>query len=410
MAKVIFFNIPAQGHINPALPVIAELVRRGEQVICVNTEDTRAQMQSTGAAFQPYPPTEAVTTQIEALIRQASSGNMARNALALNQIGEQTLPFVFELLQREKPDYVIYDALCGWAKQAVEKLQIPGAAFIVTFALGKELPPGGLGMLANFMGKMIPLMPRFLGVARRVRRDFGVKPVWLPMMNTGSLNIVFTSSQLQPGADSFENNYHFVGPSMSARPETVEFPFEQLNRQPVVYISLGTINNDNIAFYQQCFAAFQDQPGVFILSVGKRTDLNSLGAIPANFIVRNFVPQLEVLQRSDVFVTHGGLGSVHEGLWYTVPMVVIPQQIEQAMVAREIVRQGAGVALGLQAPIGRTTVEALRGAVQQVLSDHTGFKAVTARLGEGLKAAGGYARAADLLIEFSQRAPRVIWG
>ncbi|MCC6617247.1 MAG: hypothetical protein IT320_27480 [Anaerolineae bacterium] len=80
--------------------------------------------------------------------------------------------------------------------------------------------------------------------------------------------------------------------------------------------------------------------------------MGQLGPIPPNFLVRNFVPQLEVLKRTDLFITHGGMNSVHESLWHGVPMIVIPQQEEQAIVARQVVKNGAGVALGYAPPMG----------------------------------------------------------
>ncbi|MBL8119373.1 MAG: glycosyl transferase, partial [Anaerolineae bacterium] len=71
MAKVIFFNIPAQGHINPSLPVITELVRRGEQVICVNTAETESQYAATGARFVSTPNTD----KLSQLVSQSSGGD-----------------------------------------------------------------------------------------------------------------------------------------------------------------------------------------------------------------------------------------------------------------------------------------------------------------------------------------------
>jgi MGT family glycosyltransferase len=165
---------------------------------------------------------------------------------------------------------------------------------------------------------------------------------------------------------------------------------------------LGTINNQNHDFYRMCFEAFADYPAQFILSAGQRTDLKALGTPPANFLVRNFVPQLDVLQRVEVFITHGGMNSVHEGLYYSVPLVVVPQQIEQSVVARRVVELGAGVALGDTPPYGRTSAAALRHALEQVMAAPEAYRTAAARLGKGLREAGGAARAAEELIAFGQ--------
>ncbi|MEO8609573.1 MAG: macrolide family glycosyltransferase [Chloroflexota bacterium] len=405
MTKTVFFNIPAQGHINPSLPVTAELVRRGEQVIYVNAEEIRSLAETTGAVFRPYP----AMPELIALV-QNSAGNIPRNALALVEIGERLLPFIFDLLRAEQPDYVIFDSLAGWGKQAADVLGIPALASIVTFVLipGDRMPiPTTLAL--RTIGQFLPVIPRYMRTARRIRRNLGVKNIGLlgAVMNTGEMNIIYTSRDFQPGASRFDERFQFVGPSISPRPDDSGFPFEQITRQPVIYISLGTIHNDNLDFYRQCFAAFADHPGQFILSAGKRTDLQVLGDIPANFIVRNFVPQLEVLERTDVFITHGGMNSVSEGLWYGVPLVAIPHQVEQAVVAHEVEKQGAGLALGMQPPFGHVTASELRAAVDRILADRTPYQQAAVRLGDSFRAAGGYARAADAILAFAQSHPRV---
>ncbi len=398
--KAIFFNIPAQGHINPTLPIIREMVRLGEQVICVNTEQMRAAHEATGAQFIAYPTLQDMDTLIN-----NSGGNLADNALELVKIAEQLMPWVLDLLEREKPHYVIFDSLASWGNQATEKLGIRAAGSISTFVLAPgALPPVPITSMLSMVGSIIPRLPEYWRVAARMRQKFGVKGVGLAgaLSNMGALNIVYTSALFQPGSGKLASQFKFVGPSLAARPSSNDFPFEAITRKPVVYISLGTVNNDNLDFYRQCFEAFGNYDAQFILSVGKRTDIKVLGNIPANFIVKNFVPQLEVLQRSDLFITHGGMNSVHEGLYYNVPLVVIPQQFEQAIVAQQVVKHGAGVALADKPPFGQVTSADLRVAVEQVMKARAQYHEAAILLGESLRVAGGYQRAAEELIAFGR--------
>lgn len=398
--KIIFFNIPAQGHINPALPVIRELVQRGEQLICVNTEGMRAVHEATGAAFAAYPE----LSMIDELMNKAN-GTIAGNALELIKIAEQIMPWVLELLEREKPDLVIFDSLCSWAKQATEKLGIKAAGSISTFVFEPgAMPPVPITSMLSMAASMIPRMPAYWQVASRMKKTYGVKGVGLTgaVGSMGAFNVVYTSALFQPENDKLKGKYQFVGPSIASRPASSDFPFEAITGSPVIYISLGTINNENPAFYRQCFAAFADYDAQFILSAGKKTDIPALGTIPANFIVKNFVPQLEVLQRSNLFITHGGMNSVHEGLYYNVPLIVIPQQFEQSIVAQQVVKHGAGVALADKPPFGQVTAEQLRSAVEQVMKARTPYHAAAVVLGESLRTAGGYQRAADAYIKYGQ--------
>jgi hypothetical protein len=398
--KTIFFNISATGHINPTLPVIRELVARGEQVICVNTEDVRAAYAHTGADFISYP----VLEQMEKLLSQTSGFRIGRNALALTGISEILLPWVMELIVREQPDYLIVDSLCAWGRQAAEKMSVRYAVSISTFVINpKILPPMTLTQIVDAAGQFLPYVLPYQRVARRMRKKMGVRPLGLAgtLTGTGMFNIIYTSRLFQPQGNTFDDTYCFVGPSIAERPHRGDFPFDQLKR-PLIYISLGTINNQNLNFYRNCFAAFADYPAQFLLSAGKQTDLKALEPIPSNFIVRNFVPQLEVLQQCDLFITHGGMNSVHEGLWYGVPLVVIPQQLEQGLVALQVEKHDAGVFLGKQPPIGRATAAELRAAVEQVMGNLEQFRLAAQRIRSSFVEGGGYVRAAEAIMAFGR--------
>ena len=130
MAKVIFFNIPAQGHINPALAVMRELVERGEQVICVNSEETRVAHEATGAQFTAYP----FIATMEGLMNNSGGGNLADNALSLVKIAEQIMPWVLDLLAREKPDHPVHRANI-WRPQPIGRPLERPFHFVLEFAL-----------------------------------------------------------------------------------------------------------------------------------------------------------------------------------------------------------------------------------------------------------------------------------
>ena len=129
------------------------------------------------------------------------------------------------------------------------------------------------------------------------------------------------------------------------------------------------MHHTNTSFYQTCFQAFADYPAQFILSAGRQANMAELGSIPSNFIVRPFVPQLEVLQAADVFITHGGINSVHEGLYYGVPLILIPHQFEQLLNARQVTARNAGLLIDEQVQHKPVTAERLRQALQYVLTN-----------------------------------------
>jgi len=182
-------------------------------------------------------------------------------------------------------------------------------------------------------------------------------------------------------------NFLFCGPSLQTRRETVNFPFEQLpptkdipgrkrseyddvamvgEKRHLVYISMGTLYQLNPAFFKICFRAFRDSPHLFVMSVGKG-NLEKLSEIPENFIVREYVPQPQILDRASVFISHGGMGGIGEAMASQVPMILLPKTIEQQTNARRIEELGAGVNLSFQAE--DVTPERLRQAVDRLLDD-----------------------------------------
>ena len=108
-----------------------------------------------------------------------------------------------------------------------------------------------------------------------------------------------------------------------------------------------------------------------------------------------FVPQLEVLQYTDVFITHGGTNSTSEALYYGVPLVVIPQRGDQYLVEQQITKCGAGIGISPE----NANSESLRNAVDTILKTPS-FKNEAGNLGASLHAGGGFKTAADEIIKY----------
>jgi MGT family glycosyltransferase len=388
MVKIVFSNIPGHGHVNPTLPVVAELVKQGHQVIYYNTEDFRPQIERTGAEFRPYP---SVLTADE--ITEAVNRSLVHVPVLVLRWSETLTGYMMDELQRERPDLVMYDSICLWGMQSARVLKLPSISSITTLVLEGVKNQVATKQLLHLLRSALPLMPALVSTRRRLLKRYGKDSLPKNLFPAvGDLNIVYTSTAFQPPSTFIDERFRFVGPSIQPTMRTQSFPFEQLTRKPVIYISLGTIHNADTNFYQQCYEAFADFPGQFILSAGKTTDLSSLPPAPANFIVRGSVPQLEVLQHVDLFITHGGINSVQEGLYYGVPLVIIPRQLEQAINGRQVVTQRAGIMLGSHPPYGRTKADELRAAVDTVLSNSS-YREAAKRIGQSFRNAGGYLQA-----------------
>ncbi len=171
---------------------------------------------------------------------------------------------------------------------------------------------------------------------------------------------------------------------------------EDLKDEKLIFISMGTVFNEQPELYEKCFEAFKDVEATVVLVVGKKINISQFENIPNNFKLYNYVPQLELLQYADVFVTHGGMNSSSEALYYGVPLVVIPVTGDQPLVAKRVNEVGAGIRLNRK----ELTSEMLRESVKKVMDDVT-FKEKSRKVGESLRNAGGYNRAVDEILKMN---------
>lgn len=245
-------------------------------------------------------------------------------------------------------------------------------------------------------GKYIPSISR---KSKQLARCYGIPVPSIDQIfyQKGDLNLVYISEEFQPDRHRLQGEYVFVGPSIGEKRGDVEFPFEKLDGRPLVYVSLGTVLQSD-ALFHQCIEAFSDLECQVIMSVGRNTDLRQFEHAPQNFFIRPYVPQLEILKHTNVFVTHGGMNSTMEALAFHVPLIVVPQTSDQPMVAARIIDLGCGVGIAKHA----ITPSRLRSAVERILQDST-YQKSAEQIGESLRAAGGYLRAVDEIEKWKVR-------
>ncbi|WBQ03625.1 macrolide family glycosyltransferase [Kribbella sp. CA-293567] len=396
MSTIAFLNIAMHGRVNPTLPVVAELVRRGHRVSYHTSPAFQAEIEAAGASVRLYaggdqplpdPPTPL-----------ALLAGLAQTSL-------QVLPEVLADLHRIGPDLVVHDAACPWGAVAARELDVPAASSFTTFAFNRRVPsPTAVswGLLAAAAARP-GIARKYLRLRRQLSRGYDASAV--PAVDLGNisqpLNLVYTSPAFQPGAEQLGRSYHFVGPSIGARPDDRSFPVDQL-RDPVLYASLGTVFSADPRLLRTFATALAPLGGSVVIATGQ-TDPAELGALPHNVLARRFVPQPAVLARSALFITHGGMNSVNEALYAGVPMLVIPQGADQPLVARRVAELGAGLSI----PTRDVTEHAVGTMARRLLEDPL-FPAAAARIRTEQHRAGGYHRAADELERYLRAANPVI--
>ena len=389
MAEIVFFCIPAHGHVNPTLAVVGELVRRGHHVRYYCYEQMREKITAAGAEFVPC---DGYDLQM-GLSEKDNDRIPTDLAYAVDLIVNMTLAMDRDLcreMEERRPDCIVGDSMAYWGKLIAWKCGIPFVSSTTTFAFNRyssKIMKQSFGELFSFL----LAQPRINRSLKRLReRGYPVKNVLSILQNDNETDtVVYTSKQFQPCAETFSEKYSFVGPLLRTAEQTME-----KGDCPTVYISLGTVINKRENFYRSCIEALRDCNLRVIMAVGERTDLASLGELPANITVERFADQMAVLSVADVFLTHCGMNSVNEGLFYEVPLLLYPQTKEQEGVANRVEALGAGLRLTSESPAE------IRRAVETILSEPS-YRENAVKIADSFRASGGANEAADKILRLT---------
>jgi MGT family glycosyltransferase len=398
MAKALFLGLPLHGHTNPSLPLVRALVERGEEIVYFSSEPFAARIQEAGARYRPY------RNAFLADLRELSERTDRMSWLLMRTTGE-VLADELDAFRAERPDYIIRDSVAPWGQWVGQILNVPVVTSVPTIAVNRRVlafaaKSGTRPKSARQILSKIRHIAKAALLDRRLRREHGVKGTGIMGLIFGSsgLNIVYTSRYFQPCGESFGDRFLFIGPSIGSRTEDGDVPCDEASQTGLIYVSLGTLFNADPAFYRNCFEAFACQNVRVVMSIGTTTTAASLGAPPANIVVKPWVAQLDMLRHASVFVSHGGMNSVSESLHHGVPLVVVPQMGEQDIIASRVEELGAGLRLAKT----EVTADRLRQAVQRVLGDAS-FRTEAGLVRESFDAAGGAARGADAILAFTRQ-------
>ncbi|WP_263164828.1 macrolide family glycosyltransferase [Streptomyces sp. SCSIO ZS0520] len=392
MAHIAFFSVAAHGHVSPTFGIVAELVARGHKVTYFTTGAFEERLTRLGATVCRYDvatspgqsPGAFAAGDPSALPLFFLHGSAERIALAERQFAggrpdlivyDNTVPFAGRALARRwgcravqffpsiasSRGYALMDAMLERTGRSAEH-----EAHTAEFdrRLGAFLAEAGLG-----------------GLGTEEFMDFEEE-----------LNLAFLPREFQPREESFGPHYRFVGPSLGGRADEGSWQ-PPAGGRPVVYVSLGTVFNRATDFYRRCVEAFEGSEFHLLMSVGEGTDPAALGALPGNVEVHPSVPQLSVLEQAAVFVTHGGMGSTMEALSFATPMVLVPQMVEQEIIADRVADLHLGIRLDpADSDPGALLDAVCRAAGEPRIAEHA------ARMRQRIRAAGG-ARAAAEAVE-----------
>ena len=384
--RIAWFCIPAHGHTNPTLGLVRTLTEAGHEVWYFSFEEFREKLEKAGARFigcdgYDFEMEDKGNADRVGKDKVYATELLVSSTLALDEMSSRMIGEI-------KPDVVVSDSVAFWGKLTAMKHGLPYVSSTTTFAFNRYSAKY-MQESAWDIARMLMAMPRINKQLKRLReKGYPVKSLLDIVQNDNDTNtIVYTSKYFQPCSETFSDRYHFIGPSI----RDIVTPVEK-TAEKTVYISMGTINQ-NRQFYRNCINVLADTGWQVIISMGTNTD--HFDDLPENIQLHESVDQMAVLSIADAFITHCGMNSASEGLYFSVPLVLFPQTPEQDAVAKRAEELGAGVRLN------SISEEDILDALTRVITEPR-YKEGAAGVSESFRACGGTAEAKAFLEEIAE--------
>lgn len=173
----------------------------------------------------------------------------------------------------------------------------------------------------------------------------------------------------------------------------LDFPFDRLTDKPLIYASLGTLQNQQLQIFDTISTACADLDTQLVIDLGDPKRDPTEIQLAGNPIVVAYAPQVALVARSSLVITHAGMNTVIGSLCAGVPLVAIPITNEQPGIATRLTRTGAGEMV----PVKSLTAERLQQSIERVLGDAS-YRTQAQRMQAIVQQSGGVKRAADLIL------------
>jgi zeaxanthin glucosyltransferase len=396
-------NVP--GHLNPMTALARQLQARNHDVVF---------LYSSGAAGLPFVPAvekdhiNENRPEVSKMQGDDALQFSVRIMLAQTEMILKSLPAI---VAATGVDALIIDTVQFYAELGAMELGIPyihvsaalhfdfsGYTPLSIYAWTHQTTPAALARNREGVAKFAKMLEGSNAGIRTHAKTVGLKIDWDDLSSTIS---PFASITQVPRAFDFESShwppqFRHTGPfhDGAGRAE-VDFPWNRLTGEPLIYASMGTIMNGQVDVFRTIVTALAKYKDLqLVLSVGDQVDPKQIGPVPKNAVIVKRAPQLELLKRASVCITHAGLNTVLESLAQGVPQVAIPVTYDQPGVAARIAEKQTGVVTSLD----KLTADQLSTLLNEVLNNST-YRDNARHLQKVIAETNGLPLAADLVEE-----------
>ncbi|KJH71330.1 glycosyltransferase [Aliterella atlantica] len=398
------------GHLNPMTTLGYELRNRGHQVTVVGILDAEKKAHAAGLDFKAIATSEYPYGSIAQISDELGKlSGLAALRYTINSLQKSTVTLLQQAPQTIKEagiDALLVDQVSSAGGTVADYLSIPFVSVSSALMLNEDtsIPPFNTSWsysptewakIRNKIGYILLSRVRkpIRATIAQYRREWNLPP-------HHSQNDVYSSlAQLcqQPAEFEFPREnlprcFHFTGAYHNpVSRAAIDFPYEKLTGQPLIYASMGTLQNRLMGIFESIAQACAEIDAQLVISLGSGLS-GDVPKFPGAPLVVKYAPQLELLQKASLTITHAGLNTVLESISHGVPMVAIPIANDQPGVAARVVWTGCGEMIKLQG----LNAAKLRSAIERVMTQNS-YRNNAIRLQTANQQAGGVAKAADII-------------
>ena len=366
--KIGFIGLPSPGHLNPMSALARQLQSRNHDVVMFSLPVGESLARAAYLPFIPFGEKEFPIEHSSGVVGTVSrlkgeeGLQFTVNAIAaITEVKWRTLP---NLLSSTGVDALVVDNYDFYGEIIPMRLGMPYA--VVSNALhfdysgytplciydwAHENTPEAVKRNRQGVSKFTQMLIRSNAEVIVQAERAGIRANWEDPSSLFSDRPWITQCPREFDFESshWPKQFHYAGPFHDGKGRLdFPFPWDQLTGEPIVYASMGTVQIGNPDVLRTIAAAVSKHKGLqLVLAIGNVLRPEQIGPVPNNAIVVNNAPQLELLKKASVCITHAGFNTVLEALTQGVPQIAIPVTNDQPGVAARIAYKKTGTVTSL---------------------------------------------------------------
>ncbi len=353
--RALFTTQPTFSHWRPLVPLAHALEQAGHEVAFASTPGFCPTIEDKGFHCFPAGYNDSPEERQQRREQMAGLSRQEQTYFTLQKVfasvrAERSLPDLLDIIRDWRPDVVVRENTEFAGCIAAERAGIPHSVLQITSAwtFFMQAVDAPLTRLCASVGltskKPADLLYRHLLLSARP------PSLWSP-----SIPVPLTA-----------RFFRYTGFSQSGEEGLPQWVGE-MEKQPTVYATLGTFDNQRTDILTAILEGLRDEPINLILTVGRNRDPLEFGERPANVHIERYIPQNLLLPYCDLALCHGGSGTIMDALSLGLPLVIIPVAADQPENAQRCME--VGVARVIE-PEGHTGLpHAIRDATWEVLKE-----------------------------------------